>query len=762
MSLLGELKRRNVFRVGAAYVVIAWLLLQVVDVIVPILALPDWVPRLILLLIAVGFIPAVVFAWAFEWTPEGLKRERDVDRQVSITRQTGRKLNRVIIFVLVLVIALMAAERMWLMQSSVPERVAGPDPAAATSAPVAAAALPLGRSIAVLPFENRSATGENSRFFSDGIHDDLLTLLSKIHELKVISRTSVMRYRNSDKNMRQIAEELGVSTLLEGGVQQAGNRVRINVQLINAQNDAHLWAETYDREVNVENIFDIQAEIARAIALALEAELTPEEEVSLERAPTASLEAYQAVLKSRQLEENSNFDALEAAIDEARKAISLDGEYADAYLALANALISAINTGAVTVQEAEAEIVFALDTAMALSADHASAHALLGYYRFTIGNPGWEQSFQRALELNPVDSEARYSYGLALQANGRPESALPLLLKAREQDPYSTRVLFALGRTYQALEMFDESVRSFVRLQEIDPDSILGYAPLSGVYMQLGQLDRATYWMNKAVRIDPDVYELSAWMVFLYECLEDHAKAALWSEWLEDRVTKQPHPIAIQAMRHYLNGRFEMALQMSNLALNMGLPDRWGSEPIFMRIKRDEALSRGAPEPAIDLFRQHYPGLFDSPPVVTADNLQQAADLALLLKLAGRPDEFQALTNAALEFYDKSFAIISGPRLWLKQVKAELLALQDSQEMALAELRRIIDAGWRFNWRWETEINYNFNGIRETPAFQSMIQEISEDMAEQSARTQAMTERGEILPPPPAEKPTVEGLLKDL
>jgi hypothetical protein len=201
---------------------------------------------------------------------------------------------------------------------------------------------------------------------------------------------------------------------------------------------------------------------------------------------------------------------------------------------------------------------------------------------------------------------------------------------------------------------------------------------------------------------------------------------------------------------------------MSNLALNMGLPDRWGSEPIFMRIKRDEALSLGEPEPAIDLFRQRYPGLFESPPVVTADNLQQAADLALLLKLTGRSDEFQALTDAAIEFYDKPFAISGRSRLWLKPAKTELLALQDSPDAALAELRRIIDDGWRFSWRWETEINFNLNGIRQTPEFRSMMDEISEDMAEQRASAQAMAERGEISPPPRADQPTIEGLLREL
>ena len=213
MTLFAELKRRNVFRVGAAYVVISWLALQIVDVVAPILEAPDWVPKLVLFIIAIGFLPALLFSWAFELTPEGVKRERDIDRSASITHKTGQKLNRVIIGVLSLMIMIMAAERFWPGGTDVPAgqgRIAvqpgqsGPGPA---SGPALAA---IDKSIAILPFVNRSAGLENSRFFSDGIHDDLLTNLSKIHELKVISRTSVMAYRDTTKNMREIGEELPV------------------------------------------------------------------------------------------------------------------------------------------------------------------------------------------------------------------------------------------------------------------------------------------------------------------------------------------------------------------------------------------------------------------------------------------------------------------------------------------------------------------------------------------------------------------------
>ena len=235
MSFIGELRRRNVFRVGIAYFVAAWLLMQVADVLVPVLGLPDWTSRLIFLLLAVGFIPALIIAWAFELTPEGIKLERDVERSSSIRDATGRKLDFAIIALLTGAVLYLVVDNYILDEPAV-------DPAQS------------GRSIAVLPFENRSKVEEDS-FFADGIQDDLLTLLSRIHSLdKVISRTSVERYRDTTLAIPDIGEELAVATILEGSVQRAGNEVRINVQLIDARTDEHLWAEIYDRELSVENL----------------------------------------------------------------------------------------------------------------------------------------------------------------------------------------------------------------------------------------------------------------------------------------------------------------------------------------------------------------------------------------------------------------------------------------------------------------------------------------------------------------------------
>ncbi len=744
MSFFKELKRRNVFRVGAAYIVISWLILQVVDVIAPILELPEWVSKRVLLVIALGFIPALVLAWAFELTPGGVKREKDVDRSQSLTRQTAHGLNRIIIAVLVLVILMMGAERLWLPGA---RDNATAFPAAENSAHQQESTSEhleiADKSIAVLPFVNRSSGAENTQFFSDGIHDDLLTKLSKIHELKVISRTSVMAYRDTTKNMRQIGEELGVTSLLEGGVQQVGDRVRINVQLINARTDQHLWAETYDHTISAESLFETQGEIARAIAAALEATLTTEEDSAIGEARTTNLEAYRSVLLSRQFDSRSGFNDLQKAIEYARTAVEQDPEYIDAHVALAVALESSVATGMNPIDEVRDELAGAIDKAMELNPDYGPAWSALGYYQFLAGDPLAESSFQTAMELDPGNSKTLVEYSTMLVRNGQPEQSLPLLLQARELDPLAQNTLFILARTYEALADYDQARTVYGRIREIDPDSTLGYGPVAGTYFPQGRFDEAMKWLIKGLEVDPKDFEIAGWMVYSNDCLEDYAAATEWSDWLDGWVTKQPQPMAMQAMHHYLTDRFEIALQLSNLALRLNLPDRWTSDSIFMRIKRDEALANGDPGAGIEVFAGQHPQLLRDQPLVTENNIVQATDLALLLQLAGRTGEADRLLEAVIEAYDQPYFTTGAARFHVVSAKAEALALLGEEQAALAELRRIIDNGWRYAWRWETDLNPNFNRLRESREFQAMVSELEADMAQQRINLQTMISEGD-------------------
>jgi TolB-like protein len=239
LSLFNELKRRNVFRIGAAYVVGAWLLIQVTETIFPLFGFGDTPARLVVIVLAIGFIPSLIFSWVFEITPEGLKKDADIDHEESITQATGKKLDRIILVVLALALGYFAFDKFVLD----PARDRSNIEIARQEGRTAALNESYGdKSIAVLPFDNRS-NREEDQFFTDGIHDDLLTTIAKIGSMKVISRTSVMEYRDTIKKIPQIAQELGVANILEGGIQRSGNHVRINVQLIDAATDDHLWAE---------------------------------------------------------------------------------------------------------------------------------------------------------------------------------------------------------------------------------------------------------------------------------------------------------------------------------------------------------------------------------------------------------------------------------------------------------------------------------------------------------------------------------------
>src|SRR5216117_3107383 len=280
-NFFAELKRRNVYKVAIAYAVVAWLLMQVASQIFPFFEIPNWAVRLVVLLLIIGFPVALILAWAFELTPEGIKRAEDVDLSPTLSRKSGRKLDFFIIAVLLLVIATLIFQR---LRPNV-------SPAISSS---------LEKSIAVLPFQNLSKDEENA-FFADGVQDQILTDLAKVADLKVISRTSVMQYKSgTERNVREIAKTLGVSHVVEGSVQRAGGRVRVNVQLIAARNDAHLWAEHYDRDVA--DIFAIQSEIAERIADQLRAKLSAAEKATIAERPTTDLVAYAYYTKAKELD----------------------------------------------------------------------------------------------------------------------------------------------------------------------------------------------------------------------------------------------------------------------------------------------------------------------------------------------------------------------------------------------------------------------------------------------------------------------------
>jgi TolB-like protein/cytochrome c-type biogenesis protein CcmH/NrfG len=600
------------------------------------------------------------------------------------------------------------------------------------------------KSIAVIPFLNRSANEENAEFFSDGVHDELLTNLSKINDLKVISRTSVMSYRGTTKNLRQIGEELGVAHILEGGVQRAGNAVRINVQLIDAATDEHLWAEVYDRQLSAENVFAIQTEISRAIANALEATLSPQEEKVLATTPTQNLEAYDNVLMASQLLDRANWQSIRDAQSYLKKAIALDPVYVQAHVLLAKTYFDLFNTGANTIQEVTDPWQQALQKALSLDPDNAGAIAVQALYLWSHGLEGVEEAFERARQLEPHNIEIITNYGIYLRKSYHPNRALALYEMAKELDPVSMDVLFGLARIHLARGEFDQAADTFARIRQVDPASVQGYGPVTEVYVRQGELVQGMDWLFKAMAIDPDDTDISNWIAMIYLDFGDFDTAREWLQWIEQNQSPNPLNVSNWAMLNVYQGQLNSAIEVARRGINSQMGDRWGSDAAMIRTLLIWGLDRGEEASALDVISQAHPELFEQPILINANNILQAIDTAQLLQSKGRNDEARALLQAAIAAYEKPYEVTA---MWLVPAKAYALALLGQNQAALNELRRQVDKGWRLHWRWSTEFNPNFVTLKDDPEFQAIVEFLREDIAGQLPDLRARETSGEFSKP---------------
>jgi TolB-like protein len=530
LSLFNELKRRNVFKVGVAYAVTAWILLQLVDVVGDILALPEWAPKLILLLLVIGFVPAVIFAWAFELTPEGVKREKDVDRSQSITPKTGKKLNNAILGLMALAVVYLLFDKFSEDNEPGSELISQPSTEntasveeKTTPAPIETEPVISKQSIAVLPFDNRS-NREEDQFFTDGIHDDLLTTIARIGSMKVISRTSVMEYRNTTKKLPEIARELGVANILEGGIQRSGNQVRINVQLIDANTDEHLWAEIFDRELTANNLFAIQSEISKSIAEALHATLSPEEEQRIDTRPTDNLAAYDAYLRGRQLMATRNSKALESAARAFQKAVDLDPEFALAWVGLADTYNLLPIYGTSSRQGSIPIRANAVERALSINDQLGEAYTSLASLRQD--QERYEEAtkaYKKAIELSPNYATAWHWYSTLLtQFPLRRNESLRVAERAAELDPKSSIIGSMLAGNYADNGLYTLAENQYLKVIELDPDFAQAYRNLSGFYRRaFGRYDKALEMAIQAARLDSGSMSPLLMQSFIYRELND-------------------------------------------------------------------------------------------------------------------------------------------------------------------------------------------------------------------------------------------------
>jgi TolB-like protein len=465
-NFFAELKRRNVYKVAIAYAIVAWLLMQIATQVFPFLEIPNWAIRLVIMLIVIGFPIALVIAWAFELTPEGLKRTEDVDVSRSITRKTGRKLDFLIIGVLLVVVAILIFQRAHLKvptpTSSIPEK--------------SIAELPV-KSIAVLPFENLSANQENA-FFTDGVQDEILTDLAKIADLKVISRTSVMQYKNTaSRNLSEIAQALKVAHVLEGSVQRSANRVRVSAQLIDARNDTHVWAEKYDRDLA--DVFAIQSEIAQKIADQLQAKLSPTEKSAMNERPTSDMVAYDLYLQAKELIYDVNPSRWREnyfkAVQLLDQAVARDPTFllAHCQLAYVHDLIYLMNYDHTEGRLALAET--NVRAAVRLQPDFGETH-LAQAIHFYWGYLNYDQAREelaKAQHALPNNPQIFHFLGLVDRRQGRWDDGVRNLERAVDLDPRNADMLNDLGEFNFNLRRYKETIAVAYRALALQPRNAL-------------------------------------------------------------------------------------------------------------------------------------------------------------------------------------------------------------------------------------------------------------------------------------------------
>ena len=491
-NFFAELKRRNVYKVAVAYVVVSWLLIQASSIFFPAFDAPPWVMKIIIIVVIFGFPVALIFSWAFEITSEGIKLESEIQASKSITRRTGRK-----IVALTIALAVVAAG-LFVCQLVRSKSDASNLPTTATIA---------NKSIAVLPFDNLSRDPDNA-YFCEGVQDEILTRLAKVADLKVISRTSTQHFKSTPEDLREIARRRGVTNILEGSVQKASDQVRVNVQLINALTDAHLWADTYDRKLT--DIFAVESDIAKTIAETLQARLSGSEKSSIAKTPTVNPEAYELYLKGRFFWNKRTGDDLRKSIEYLKQAIAKDPGYALAYAALADSYGILRFYGGASPDESIVPAIAAAKKALELDDSLAEPHASLGLVATEeLDVHRGVSELERAVQLNPNYATAHHWLSLALTALGQSDRSVAELKRALELDPLSMVINADLSIGYLYARRYDEAEAQARKTLEIDPRSFLAHYYL-GMALQLkGRLKEAIPEFQKAVELNHDPYSMS-------------------------------------------------------------------------------------------------------------------------------------------------------------------------------------------------------------------------------------------------------------
>jgi len=708
MSFIDELKRRNVFRVGIAYVVVAWLLLQVTDIVVPILELPVWVARFVLFGLAIGFLPAVIIAWAFELTPAGLKRDKDVDRSASTTKSSGRKLD----FAIIAALALALAGVVWTNYFQSPN---------------------IDKSIAVLPFANMSADPANE-YFSDGLSDTLLHRLAQINDLTVTSRTSSFQFKGQNLDVREIGQQLDVAYVLEGSVQKSAEQLRVIAQLIETESGTHVASMNFDE--SVVNVFAIQDEIAERIVKELRITLLADEATRLRRRETSSIEAYDEFLLGRKLIDYSGVSTdFAVAAGHFREAAKLDPGFVSAYVGEAMAWIMMVDWNATDLDTSMNEARRLLVHIERLDPDHPELSLIKAWLAWATGDAEEvENLFREHIDAIPNSDVGTYLYAFFLQSQLRFDESIDVLERGLRLNPLNPRLDHVIGWAETGLGQHESAIDRNIRIARNHPAYPPATGDLANSYaFTSGEIQRGILTAETWDDADEFPARVRAELLLL---LQDTASVEKWLDGLSR--SDDADADYIRAMVELHHGRLEDAVQISKETL-AAQKIRLLPPVEFIRIAR--LTNPGGPEAILKDYEQYIPALvngrrfneqvfFFSGGFAPRGYAKAAADYAgLLIELgdANRAAEYIADVESFI-------ARVSRLGWWGYGIlDAEIAAIQGDREAALDALEAAIDAGWIENWWFNEKYNPNLVSLHGDPRYEALFQRLADKAAEQLA-----------------------------
>lgn len=721
-NFFSELRRRNVYRVGIAYLIAGWLLLQVVDVVEPIIGMPGWVAKFMLVLLAVGLPLVLIFAWAYEMTPEGLRRERDVDRSQSITHETGRRLDRLIMGILVVAVGLLLADK-FLLRDEAPPAGAATDTATVDEAPGVSTP-----SIAVLPFVNMSAD-ESSAYFSDGLADTLLHMLAQIRDLRVAARTSSFQFRDQNTDITKIAEALNVGTVLEGSVQRAGNKIRVTAQLIEAETGYHLWSGNYDR--SLDDVFVIQDEIANEVVSALKVSLLGDSADKLVEHETDSVEAYTEYLLAINDGNQYSFEALRRAEQRFRNAVRLDPGFALAWARLGQLYLDMNYYGAGDFREMNVNARDAASRAMDLDPDSAAAIAVLAAVERNNGDlETAEKLYQRAIELAPNESSARIGLARILAGRNDRERAVELLEDALARDPLSTSAHRLLADQYRVLGDYDEALEHLGRIQEIEPDSPLAWYSEAMLEYERGNWAKALMDYLRAHELDPDDPEIAVDIGHYYLGLGMPADAQKWYDRAAEIDPAHPVSRAVPLALYLYEGRTSPdGPALARQLLDDKIAERQDARPLVFLTLWDDAVRNDRWDETLDLLRDHFPEYFEPDAGKIENPGPTGWFMGAMQYAAGREEQAMRILQPMLDDSTESRR-----KYRLSMLHVWNLAATGKRDELLPALSEIRESG-RMPDFWPVSIVrlHAFDFVREEPEFQSLVAWLENHSTEQRA-----------------------------